>query len=895
MNFSRIVLCTSVFLLVLTQVAEAQYEMKSGVHNRLSQRVPASNPNHISPVGPGTSPIGDPTITPQFSNVVESSSGSAAITSGYPQNTAVKLTHSSLGTTFASGVPKYFYGDRITPPTSIVSLSGTVLDTSAQNYWRAEPVRPGEILANPSGAATTDYRSGEEASIAALVPPALENFYYSPHARAVFANTPGTVEITWRSSVPDASNKYIFYKERFSVSSATSTPVRTMYWTEKSFNGPRVSIPSGKIVTVNPVFSNVFPETVAEEYVVVGTSTADPNAEASAVLRTLWFEKANGVGELHAYNLTGRILIEYLGELKEDGSHVFLGLDIISVERALPAVTATISLGEQIIPYGELPSGSIGFNTDESLVGSPVSTTGGVDQINYYGTNPRPDGTLAYYAERENDIEDRVTFYWLEPLPFSIPDASAGVSNVKIQWPKYLNKYLQVWPGDVGSFAINRVDVDGSSGTTGTGLPFLGGNIPQIVYQDSSQGDATLDSATQLLLVNLQGEADQQNRTLLKFTGSNGGVWYVRLLTAGADQVLYGTANDLASGTATAYVGERLTPPSADLTQAGYVAAGKSYSPGAYVNPFTSGVSAAAMGAIIPVNVIPGQNTLKIWWFKKTPAKSAEFTDMYTPAKIVTYTLAHRESTTVVSETFDDGATGWTENTTTILNGTNKFLGSYGAYAVDTSTNVAVNSPVTSKTFAVAGVDDGGLEIAFRLLRLDTWDNELFRVFVNDRVVIERSYGAAVTTDATGSVTISDVQYDWTVTRDAAGYTQLGGGSSSDQAFNFSIRATPTTQAGLDSLASLKIGFGSNLNQAASDESFGIDDFSIRLPVPEIVLASNNGTGVLPTEVADYTIYNQPDATLVGYNPNEEHALLLGGRGYALRDDLNVTVSANPE
>ena len=37
------------------------------------------------------------------------------------------------------------------------------------------------------------------------------------------------------------------------------------------------------------------------------------------------------------------------------------------------------------------------------------------------------------------------------------------------------------------------------------------------------------------------------------------------------------------------------------------------------------------------------------------------------------------------------------------------------------------------------------------------------------------------------------------------------------------------------------------------------------------------------------TIYVQNDPTQHGYNPNEEHALMLGGQAYALRDDLNVT------
>lgn len=60
----------------------------------------------------------------------------------------------------------------------------------------------------------------------------------------------------------------------------------------------------------------------------------------------------------------------------------------------------------------------------------------------------------------------------------------------------------------------------------------------------------------------------------------------------------------------------------------------------------------------------------------------------------------------------------------------------------------------------------------------------------------------------------------------------------------------------------------------------------------EIVLASNDGSGALESLQANGTIYTQNDLLLPGYNPNEEHALMLGGQAYALRDDLNVTTGA---
>jgi hypothetical protein len=60
------------------------------------------------------------------------------------------------------------------------------------------------------------------------------------------------------------------------------------------------------------------------------------------------------------------------------------------------------------------------------------------------------------------------------------------------------------------------------------------------------------------------------------------------------------------------------------------------------------------------------------------------------------------------------------------------------------------------------------------------------------------------------------------------------------------------------------------------------------LDAPQIVLASNAGSGDLPADAAAGTIYYENDPNEIGYNPNEEHALMIAGRAYALRDDLNT-------
>ena len=56
----------------------------------------------------------------------------------------------------------------------------------------------------------------------------------------------------------------------------------------------------------------------------------------------------------------------------------------------------------------------------------------------------------------------------------------------------------------------------------------------------------------------------------------------------------------------------------------------------------------------------------------------------------------------------------------------------------------------------------------------------------------------------------------------------------------------------------------------------------------EIVLASNDGSGPLASLQANGRVYFQNNPSKPGYNPNEEHALMIGGQAYALRDDLNI-------
>ena len=121
--------------------------------------------------------------------------------------------------------------------------------------------------------------------------------------------SPARVTITW-VSLNASAGVYGLLTETFAVSSNTSAPVRTIFWTEGGFDGPKVNITDSRITTVSPIYQSSVPKAVASEVIIPGYEPIVPN------LTTLSFDKYNGSGQLHAYNVEGRILIEYLGKVR---------------------------------------------------------------------------------------------------------------------------------------------------------------------------------------------------------------------------------------------------------------------------------------------------------------------------------------------------------------------------------------------------------------------------------------------------------------------------------------------------------------------------------------------------------------------------------------------------
>ena len=544
------------------------------------------------------------------------------------------LTTAQIGNSFSNGVPRYFLGDVMTTPITKADGNPTA---PGDGYWRAMPVRPGEFFTNTNATALVDVNGTQlpNTTGASGVPlPALaagqyESFYYSPHAGGVFASQAGAVEIWWVSSAP-VNGAWKFRRETFNVSADTqTTPVRKIYWTEGSFDAPRVTIPSGRIQLANPIYSSKFPATVpvAEVYQPPGyVENPETSAQMPDIRRTFWYEETAGLAQFSAYNREGRILVEYLGAEISPGKFTFLGADVVEVIRTVTPSVVDIDLGKQVLPA----------TGDPKLIASPLLNNAA--GTSYYGTTALASGKLAYWAERENSNPDQVLFYWLEAVDAGI--APAGQTpGLSIQWPKFKHSYRFIWPSAHADYAYNTVNAAGSDTTNG--LMFAENNFPSIAYQDDAAGgEAQFDAISQRFVVNFGSSTDQMNRTLLKFSNEKG-VWYQPIYTQVAGSGNYKEPDQGAAIVTTAKVGSRIERPSAAYSLAGAITSGTHYQASAYINPYASGVVAAEEGAIIPVNAVPGKNELSVRWFQKVEPPNANFMGFYVPSKVGKYTVSY--------------------------------------------------------------------------------------------------------------------------------------------------------------------------------------------------------------------------------------------------------------
>ena len=640
----------------------------------------------------------------------------------------IVMQNVTLGASFSAAPVNYLLGSVISPPNT--DVYGVLLPAATSTaYWQPGP------WTNSASTNATPY-------------------YYSPNSGWVNATQPGQIQITWitQNSYSDVSTLgyvnpggsvypnfltngsqiYLLYTATYIVSSQPVKTPQNMYWTEGPFEnlGYPISVPSARVTAVHVAYNPTFPQTVPAAYVDPNVTPATNPTNMLQEFRTLWFDPTEK--QIRAYNQEGTVFIELLGAPIQGGSaSQYLGFEIVKVSKAAQAVVVTNYLGEQLTPFSD------GFE-GQNLFPWAINNTLGTQ---YYFSLPNAS-TSTLFADKLTTGPNDLQVYWL----------STGVAG--LQWPNLLDGYNLIWPSDPAQYShYVRPLVATAAMAAQTAVQLDGIEAPALDYQDPLDQPRGFLTTSNTFFTWLS-TTYPAHRALLRFNAGNA-VRFERVFSylgqglqdnallansVATNLTAWNSTNDTLTNYArtfnppyvtnlTAYVGQSLTDPPGELGStngihgdywAGYLNTnlnasplvatlntnlGNSYDPYAYVDPFAKGFTAANAGTIIPVNAIPGQNLLEVWWFRPNNADPAQgFQTVYWPAIIADYTLE------------------WP----------------------DPSTN-------------------------------------------------------------------------------------------------------------------------------------------------QIVLASNDGTGPLAGGQAAGTIYRQADPTLPGYNPNEEHAVMLGGQAYALRDDLNQT------
>ena len=201
-----------------------------------------------------------------------------------------------------------------------------------------------------------------------------------------------------------------------------------------------------------------------------------------------------------------------------------------------------------------------------------------------------------------------------------------------------------------------------------------------------------------------------------------------------------------------------------------------------------------------------------------------------------------------VNDAFDS-LSGWTGG---VLNNSSSYFGSFlGRYGIGSKTN----GQDVSKSFSLSSQP---ATISFDFIKFDTWDGEAFTAYVNDTAAFSGSfrYGQSISS-ASGSTN----GFNWTIApKDSLGTHGFGGWE------NQTATITITLPSGYSNFN--KLGFGSNLDEGISNESYGIDN----LTITPIILSNDDGltldassiTGNVTTGTAADTVTLSNSSTITG-------------------------------
>ena len=822
----------------------------------------------------------------------------------------------------------FLFGSVISPPD--IREDGVDLAISEfGKYWAAEP------------RTTDDHASA--------------TYYWSPHAERVYAVQPGRTDVVWRrrSGVPDAQKitginyavigglNYALLSTNYLVSGATIKTPRQFFWTEGQFRetGKPVAVPTARVGDIKIVYHDGFPEFVGKANAIF--SEGEEPFITNRTDRTLWYDSTS-TKQIQARNKEGRVFVELLGDVRGEGPfRQQLGFEIVDVSRQPTPADITIELGEKLTPSGE-PTSNLFPEPVLSNIGknfafqhSPV----GSDRINLHATR-----------ETENLNDYRV--FWMEESIAGL-QWPAVLARYKLVWPESPAKYSHYVRSVAGREEAKQTAVVLPSENVPV-IEYQDrdplGN-PRAALTDDFKFFTFLDStipAHRTLLRFTAGDNIAFERVLslldnsVKAAGFDGSrdraINSTHFSGPGVSQAL-----DLSPTLGNAY----------GQLPAGVHFDGGSFTVESWVNVRSHqnwarlidfGEETSPNNVVVTLsNLTDGKPGLFV--FENGVLSSVEAPDPL-PLDEWIHLAAVFNSTGAATGTgsiYTNGvlAVTGTVNTPANVNRPNAYVGRVNAagfgfadarfdnlriwsvartpeqLAVDMRSTYPVGTPNLAAQYQFGdegtgaslsqAADSSGNGLTMSLFNTSLRVTSPVGILERARFVEQTVFvGQRLVTPSGEAASDFNLPY-------LAGHINQAKGTGFSAAayldpFVASFEASAGTaiipvNAGHNNSAKLEVWWHrkNNADLAGGFRTIYwpsvIGRYSIQWPptgpfAREIVLASNDGSGGLESLEAKGTIYVQNDPARVGYNPNEEHALMLGGQAYALRDDLNVTTSA---
>ncbi|MBI5801000.1 MAG: hypothetical protein HZA92_09800 [Verrucomicrobia bacterium] len=632
--------------------------------NLQSQRgVPLSG-NVGTPIGSdGRIPLDQPTATPgQFQGIVSYgavtvAASPAALGAGsfaanaeaidFPRAkdgaTVTLILRAQVGAYWISQESSLLFGAVIPVPETDIN-GNTLTGVALTNYWASEPF-------------STNSHAGAA-------------YYYSPHAKKVFATQPGDVSLTWRRSEALAGQpadfagnenvRYAFigglYYQLLPTSQVVSEGVfkatRKLYWTEGAYaaTGLRLPVPPAVVKDIKFGYGRNFPQYVPTNEVVQpsGGSSLFGSNNVFVDTRTLWNEN----GLIYANNKEGRVFVELLGNTVAGAAREHLGYELVDVTREPLPSDVTVELGDRLTAFqNNSPS-------DGALRVSPITNPLGVSYT--YQRFIGGDGLAELYATRVTPELNSSQAHWLEQ----------GIAG--LYWPSRFVRYKQVWPADAARYShYVRPAAGDEVSAAATAIELPAQDLPFVEYEDPTDAVRSKFTIDGRFFTQLDA-GHPALRTLIRYN-NNDKLAFERVFSWRDDNLrttnfANSVATELSAFNAgsgaftfadplqaprvvntTAFVGQRLTAPSGEAATnasvsylAGHVRTnqGTGFSVTAYKDPFEVGFTEAAAGSIIPVTASNNTAVVEVWWYRANQANEVQgFTKTYWPSTIARYNV----------------------------------------------------------------------------------------------------------------------------------------------------------------------------------------------------------------------------------------------------------------